>query len=92
MGTGIVGFQRFVPGLQTMKSHHRAFRPQPGRTARFFSGWKAQRAGLEKRWREMPAVYGLINNIDSMMPSQTAAEAADQQQQTNKNQKQKAEK
>jgi len=59
MGTGIVGFQRFVPGLQTMKSHHRAFRPQPGRTARFFSGWKAQRAGLEKRWREMPAVYGL---------------------------------
>jgi len=27
-----------------------------------------------------------------MMPSQTAAEAADQQQQTNKNQKQKAEK
>jgi len=62
MGTGIVGFQRFVPGLQTMKSHHRAFRPQPGRTARFFSGWKAQRAGLEKPWREMPAVYGLINN------------------------------
>jgi len=26
MGTGIVGFQRFVPGLQTMKSHHRASR------------------------------------------------------------------
>jgi hypothetical protein len=33
---------------------------------------KAQAAALEKRWRELPAVYGLINNIRSKIMNSSA--------------------
>ena len=56
-------FESLSPEYPLLLKLSRLETPQPFPKNAIEPPWEAQPAGLEKHWREMPAVYGLINDI-----------------------------